>query len=159
MTTDVHRDDVNQYLVFGIGDEEFGCNVNVVREVIRAQKVTRVPHCGQAVAGVINYRGDLRPVVDLVIKLGLSSAETTSESRFVLIDAEGEGFCFMVDCVTRTIALDSTLIEPPSALTMDHEAEYIAGIAKLDRGLVVLIDPARLAADLCHEPVERGFEH
>jgi purine-binding chemotaxis protein CheW len=150
---DMYRGEANQYLIFRIGDEEFGCEVSAVREVIRAQRITRVPHSRHAIAGVINYRGDLKPVMDLGEKLGLPPVEITPETRFVVIDAECGGYCFMVDQVTRTMTIDSTSIEPPSSLAIGTEAEYITGIAKLETGLVILIDLALLAMDLCDLPM------
>ena len=64
-----------KYLVFQLAQEEFAIGVLSVREIIRTQDITRVPHTPPHMKGVINLRGKVIPVMDLRTKLGFPETE------------------------------------------------------------------------------------
>ena len=54
-----------QYVVFNIGEEEYGIEIEYTREIIKSAQITNVPNTDEHVVGVINLRGIIVPVVDL----------------------------------------------------------------------------------------------
>ena len=75
-----------QVVAFRLSGETFGVDIGAVREIIRLQTVTHLPSAPDAVAGVINLRGGVVPVVDLSKRLNLGSAAETDESRIIVLD-------------------------------------------------------------------------
>ena len=67
-----------KYLVFHLGEEEFGIQVQKVREIMGVQDITRVPQTPPHVKGVINLRGKVIPVVDLRLKFEMPAAHLTA---------------------------------------------------------------------------------
>ena len=62
-----------QIVVFNIGKEEFGVNINEVREIIRMEQITKIPNTSSYIKGVINLRGGI-----IVVMPGLSETEQAS---------------------------------------------------------------------------------
>ena len=80
-TTDSHAiadDERAQLLVVQVGESMYGIAVAQVREVVRAQRVVRVPGCPDVVRGIINVRGAVVTVLELSVLLGTPRAVTSS---------------------------------------------------------------------------------
>ncbi len=133
-----------QLVVFDLADEVYGVDIGTVREIIRMQDVTSVPHTPEFVSGVINLRGRITPVVDLRSRFGLPDQEATKESRVVVVDIDGNDIGMIVDAVTEVLRISTAQIEPPSTVITNDGSDYIVGIAKLDSRLVLLLDLTRV---------------
>lgn len=134
-----------QYVVFRLGDENYGIDVNHVREIITMQKITEVPGTREFIEGVINLRGYVIPVFNLRKKFSLPEREVTRATRIVVVEVEGEAVGIIVDEVYEVLRLAREEIERPSpSIVAGIDSEYIKGIAKLERGLVILLDLERV---------------
>jgi chemotaxis signal transduction protein len=80
---------------FKLGDQRYGVELERVQEVIRPQPVTRVPSAPPALAGLMNLRGRIVPVVDLRVLLGLGFADETS--FLVIVRSEDGPVALLVD--------------------------------------------------------------
>ena len=66
-----------QYIVVKIGNEQYGINIKYIDNIVRNQKITRVPKTQTYYKGVINLRGEIIPVMSIRLKLGLEDDEFT----------------------------------------------------------------------------------
>ena len=133
-----------QLVVFDLAQEAYGVDIGTVREIIRMQDVTSVPHRPDYVSGVINLRGRITPVVDLRKRFDLAEQEITRDSRIVVVDIDGDDIGMIVDAVTEVLRISTTQIEPPSTMIAAGGSDYIVGIAKLEERLVLLLDLERV---------------
>ncbi len=137
--------DERQLVVFRIGQEEFGVNIDEVREIIRMEKVTQIPNTPGYIKGVINLRGNIIVVIDLAMKLGFSSKETDKDTRIIVIKVEDNTVGMVVDYATEVLRLAGDKIEPaPAIITSKIEADYIEGVGVLDERLLTLLDLAKV---------------
>ena len=60
-----------QYIVTQLGEEQYGIDINLISNIVRMQKITRVPKVTPYIRGVINLRGEVIPVISLRLKMGL----------------------------------------------------------------------------------------
>ena len=67
---------VTQLVTFKLGLEEFAFQMERVREILRVQRPSEVPGTPKHVLGVLTVRGNILPVIDLRVMLGLSSLES-----------------------------------------------------------------------------------
>ncbi|HET6566885.1 MAG TPA: chemotaxis protein CheW [Rhodothermales bacterium] len=133
-----------QLVTFVVGQEEYGVEILSVREIIRSAAITRVPNAPDVIRGVINLRGKVVPVVDLRSRFGLPRQDQNRANRVVVIELAGQIVGFIVDAVREVIHVDSVLVEPPPELTVGADEHFIAGIARLEDRLVILLDPERV---------------
>lgn len=144
-----------QLVVFDLAHEAYGVDIGTVREIIRMQDVTSVPHRPDYVSGVINLRGRITPVVDLRKRFALPETEITRESRIVVVDIDGQDIGMIVDAVTEVLRISTDQIEPPSNMIAAGGSDYIVGIAKLEAQLVLLLDLERVLTSV---PIEGAQE-
>jgi purine-binding chemotaxis protein CheW len=133
-----------QLVVFDLAHEVYGVDIGTVREIIRMQDVTSVPHRPDYVSGVINLRGRITPVVDLRKRFDLAEQEITRDSRIVVVDIDGDDIGMIVDAVTEVLRISTAQIEPPSTMIAAGGSDYIVGIAKLEERLVLMLDLERV---------------
>ena len=71
---DIQEKETKQYISVKIGEEKFGIDIGYVDNIVRMQKITRVPKAQKYFKGIINLRGDIVPVMSARIKMGLNPA-------------------------------------------------------------------------------------
>jgi purine-binding chemotaxis protein CheW len=64
-----------KYLTFTLGAEEYGLQILKVREIIGYMEITGVPRAPHDVRGVINLRGQVVPVVDMMARFGMEASK------------------------------------------------------------------------------------
>jgi purine-binding chemotaxis protein CheW len=141
-----------QLVVFELGDERYGLDIAAVYEIIRHQPITAVPQAPAFVAGVINLRGRIIPVIDLRGRFAMPATDLTKASRIVVCEASGTRVGLMVDGVSEVLMVsDADIDETPDVTVKD--AAYLRGIAKLGDRLVILLDLDGLFGELGAEAV------
>lgn len=130
-----------QYIVVKFGDEQFGIDIKYIDNIVRMQRITRVPNVPAYIKGVINIRGEVVPVVSLRLKMGLAEDEITKLTRIIIIKLEnGEVIGVLVDAVKEVVTLDAREIEKVSYDSGEEKTNYISGIGKDKGELISLFD-------------------
>lgn len=125
-----------QLVLFSLGKEEFAIPITQVKEIIQFKDVTKIPNTAEYIKGVINLRGQIIPVVDLAMKLQLSSS-VSSDKRALIIETNRLEIGVVVDEVTEVIRLQDSAIEPLPTVSTN---EYIRGIGKDGNRLLILLN-------------------
>jgi purine-binding chemotaxis protein CheW len=129
-----------KYLNFWIGEEEFGVRVDQVKEIIQMMDITSIPNVSEHIKGVINLRGQVIPIVDLGLKLGISTKENGHQGCIIITEMPGNmGWAG----ITADSVSDITFIngqEIDDAVQGHLHAKYIFGMARTDRGVRILLD-------------------
>jgi purine-binding chemotaxis protein CheW len=130
-----------QLVAFTIGDQEFGMDINQVREIIRLVQITHLPQAPEFIEGAINLRGKVFAVVDLAKKLGLKSRERGKTTRIIIVEVGETNVGMIVDSVSEVLRLSSDCMEDvPDLVDTDVPEHYIRGIVKLKDRLLVFLD-------------------
>lgn len=130
-----------QYIVVKFGDEQFGIDIKYIDNIVRMQRITRVPNVPAYIKGVINLRGEVVPVVSLRLKMGLAEDEITKLTRIIIIKLEnGEVIGVLVDAVKEVVTLNAREIEKVSYDSGEEKTNYISGIGKDKGELISLFD-------------------
>jgi purine-binding chemotaxis protein CheW len=98
-----------------------------------------VPNSSDFVDGVINLRGQVIPVVTLRKRFGISQQPGDGQTRIVVLEVQNLVLGFIVDSVPEVLRIPASAIEPPPRLGK-VEREYVSGVAKLDKRLLLLLD-------------------
>ena len=137
--------DVRQLVVFRLAEGSFGLDIQYVREINRLTEVTTIPTAPAFVEGIMNLRGIVIPVVNLGLKFGLEKAESTKDSRIVVIEADSHVMGLVVDEVSEVLRLSDTEIEPATNMATGGVAvEFIEGVGKVGERLILLLAPGKL---------------
>ncbi|WP_433943313.1 chemotaxis protein CheW [Paenibacillus sp. SN-8-1] len=128
-------------IVFKLGEEEYGIEVDKVQTIERILPITRVPKTFAFVKGVINLRGVVIPVIDLRGRFGLPEAEFTEQSRIIIVAAEELEVGFIVDSANDVIDLNTDIIDSPPEVVGGIKAKYLDGVARIsDERLLIMLN-------------------
>lgn len=128
-------------VVFALGQEEYGVEVEKVRTIERMLPMTRVPKTPPFVKGVVNLRGIVVPVIDLRERFGLETAEYDDQTRIIIVNQESIEVGLIVDSANDVVDIDEDHIEDPPEVVGGIRAKYLRGIAKIDDSrLLVLLN-------------------
>ena len=83
--------ETKQYIVVQIGSEKYGIDIRYVDNIVRMQKITRVPKAQVYFKGIINLRGEIVPVMSIRTKMGLDEDVITNASRIIILKLEEKG--------------------------------------------------------------------
>lgn len=127
-------------IVFDLGPEQYGVEVDKVKTIERMMPLTRVPKTPTFVKGVINLRGVVVPVIDLRGRFGLEETAYTNDTRIIIVNAENLEVGLIVDAASDVVDVDADSIVDPPEVVGGVKAKYLRGVAKLpdDRLLVML---------------------
>ncbi|HTG68421.1 MAG TPA: chemotaxis protein CheW, partial [Candidatus Udaeobacter sp.] len=126
-------------IVFALGNEEYGIEVDKVRTIERLSPITRVPKTAAFIKGVINLRGVVVPVIDLRGRFNLPETPATENSRIIVVVAADIEVGFIVDSANDVIDIDSDTIDLPPEIVGGIKAKYLRGIAKLGEGRLLIM--------------------
>ena len=138
MTEKTTMDDM-KVIVFQLVDNEYVIPVSQVQSIEKMMHITRVPKTPSFVKGVINLRGVVTPIIDLRERFGLKANPLDDRSRMIMIKMEDMEVGLIVDAANDVLDIPSSAIEPQPDVIGSIESEFIAGVAKLDRRLLVLL--------------------
>lgn len=128
-----------QVVVFRLDAERYGVDIFRVNEIIRLREITPLPHTEPHVRGLVNLRGKTIPVVDLRVRFGIGTEETTEKARIIVVESKVGQVGLVVDEVCEVGALDGAGIEPPPSL-VGAQGDYVRGVARRDGRLIALLD-------------------
>ena len=141
ITTEQEAETAVQYIVVRIGNEQYGINIKYIDNIVRNQKITRVPKTQTYYKGVINLRGEIIPVMSIRLKLGLEDDEFTDKTRIIILKIEGATIGVIVDQVREVVTLDDDNTEKITRTSRDDAASgYISSIGKSKGELISLLD-------------------
>lgn len=149
----------DQYLLFKLGKEVFAIEILRVREVLDYSEPTRVPRSPEILVGLINLRGNVVPVVDMRVLLGLEKVEPNVDSCIIIMEIillnQSLLVGALVDSVREVVQIGETVIEPPPTLGNRLNTEFINGIGKKDADFVIILNVDRVLSLKELDMVER----
>jgi purine-binding chemotaxis protein CheW len=146
MTEGSVADAEEPFLIFRLGEEEYGISLSAVEEVIRLPDVvTRVPRAPSFVEGVVNVRGAIVPVIDQHRRFSVPGAASAARRRIIVTRIDGRQAGFLVDGASEIANLGADRIASSSSLAGDG-ARMFDRVARLDDAgrTVLLVDPKEL---------------
>lgn len=137
MSEDVKK----QYIVVKIGSEQYGIDIGFIDNIVRMQKITRVPKAQIYFKGIMNLRGEVVPVMSIRGKMGLDDDVYTNASRIIILKIEQkDALGIIVDEVREVVNLGSSEIENVSHNAKEAKNNFINGIGKHGDELISLLE-------------------
>lgn len=133
--------DTNQYIVIKIGQEQYGIDIQYIDNIVRMQKITRVPKVQSYFKGVINLRGEIIPVMSIRLKMGLAPDEITNATRIIILKPEQQSALgIIVDEVKEVVTIEEKDTEKVFYYAKDDVNSYINTIGKHNDELISILD-------------------
>lgn len=139
----VSQNEASQYLTFILSDEEFAVPIMQVKEIIEYNDLTTVPMVPEFIAGALNLRGSIVPVINLAIKFGMTPSEISRRTCVVIMEVEVDNeqavMGVLVDKVLQVLDITEENIDAAPTLGAQIRTDFIKGMGKLEDRFVIIL--------------------
>jgi purine-binding chemotaxis protein CheW len=129
---------MNQIVVFTLDDQLFALPLHSVLQVIHAIEIRHLPNSPEIIAGIINVKGKIIPVIDLRKRFGFKSREIDPDDRFLIVHTGKREAALMADTVAGVQQLDPG--QSVAAAESAPFAGFLRGVAKVEEQLILIYD-------------------
>lgn len=136
-----------QFVIFKLDEEEYGIDIINVKEIGTYKEPVNIPNSPDFIEGIINYRGEVIPIVNLKKRFNLNGLVIGKNTRVIIINIKDKQVGFVVDEASQTIRLDESDIEKTPEMVTKVNLEYITGVGKKDDRLILMIDLEKVLTD------------
>lgn len=133
-----------EFLVFTLGDEEYGIDILKVQEIRGYDQVTRIANTPSFIKGVTNLRGVIVPIVDLRIKFAQPDVDYNENTVVIVLNLEHREVGIVVDGVSDVLSLRPDQIRPAPEFAVTMSTEYLTGLGSMDERMLILVDIEKL---------------
>jgi purine-binding chemotaxis protein CheW len=132
-----------QYLTFLLAQETYAVSIQQIKEIIEHYQLTAVPMMPDFIRGVINLRGQVVPVIDLLARFGKGQSVAGKRTCIVILEIETDGeqqdIGIMVDAVNEVLDIPTSEIEPPPGFGASIKTDFIKGMGKVEGKFVIVL--------------------
>ncbi len=137
-----------QYIVVKLGEEQYGIDIMFIDNIVKLQRITRVPKVPTYFKGVLNLRGEIVPVMSLRLKFGVEDDTYTDTTRIIILKPEGkEAIGVIVDAVREVVTLAEDEIDKVTYTPNNENYKYISGIGKYKDALISILNLSNIVSD------------
>lgn len=147
------------YILFDLAGTVYGIHSRNVLQMEMIESITPVPNAPHYVEGVMFSRGQVIPVINLRLRLGMERKENNLRSRVIVIRHEGRTAGLIVDSAREYISLPAEIIQTAPEFMTGLTGQFLGGIAKLgDRIILIFNAEGILKNEQTIEPVNQDKE-
>lgn len=136
------------YSTFIVEGVHFGVRTSEVIEFTKGLEVTPIPLGPPVVAGFMNLRGQIVTAIDIRKQLNLSGTRDDETTIGIFFRHEGSLYSLLVDEVHDILELADEQFEPPPSSLQLSARDVVAGVYKLPKRLLVIIDPHKIVSSI-----------
>lgn len=133
------------FCTFEVDRSLYGVEISAVQEIVRPQTITPVPRSGDAIAGLINRRGQVIPAVDLRLCLELSPSASAAQRANIVVLTEKGLVSLLVDRIGEVLTGALALVAPAPETATPRTRELIEGALQLPDRLLLVLDCEQIA--------------
>ncbi|ENC55639.1 cheW-like domain protein [Escherichia coli P0299917.4] len=133
-----------EFLVFTLGDEEYGIDILKVQEIRGYDQVTRIANTPAVIKGVTNLRGVIVPIVDLRIKFSQVDVDYNDNTVVIVLNLGQRVVGIVVDGVSDVLSLTAEQIRPAPEFAVTLSTEYLTGLGALGDRMLILVNIEKL---------------
>lgn len=136
----------NQLVTFRVNGANYALSILCVREVRAWSPITPLPNSAEHIAGILNLRGSIIPIVDLQLLFGHGKTQPTASHMIIIITTEGRLQGLLVDTVSDIVSVTAADIRPLPTMGADSDRAPFDGIVVRDDSVIALLSADKLLA-------------
>jgi purine-binding chemotaxis protein CheW len=134
-----------QLIVFRLGKEEYAVEIHDVSEIRTLTAITTVPHAPHFIEGIMNLRGRIVVVLNLLKRFGIKGDQGT---HILISEVENNTFGVVVDSITEVLKVsEENMKAAPGIISTKVNLDYIKGVVILGERLLILLDLLKILSE------------
>lgn len=145
------------HVLFKVGDADYVVPASVVVQMDSFAGATPVPGAPAYVAGIVQIRGRVIPVVDLRARFGLAPIERNLDARIIVVSTGDRQVGLLADSAREVIMIDDEKFEAPPEVIVEQSRGFVSSIAQTGKRMVMrlrfesVVTPEVLAPSVVQE--------
>ena len=119
-----------QLFCFQIEDNEYAFLIENINEILSNFKITPVPQTNDEIEGIINWRGEVIPLLNLCTLLHKGKSEETAKQFVIIVQIKNETVGFLTDKIKNIRDIENHDILPPPQL-IKGKKDILKGVIKI----------------------------
>ena len=137
-------EDSTNLVTFRLGSGEYAIDIMQAKEIIKMEKITLIPNAPDFVEGVINFRGNIIPIIYFKKRFHLEETEGDKNTGIIIVKIEDVDMGIIIDSISKVVSISNSDIQPPPPMLSGIGQKYIKGVGKLEDKLLVVLDLEKL---------------
>jgi len=135
---------LNSYLIFKIGEENFGINVSKVMGIREYTPPKTIPHTYNYVVGITEYQEEIIPLIDTGLKFGMAPVKITTTTCIVVLELFDETYSknyklgISIDSVSDVLEIDEAKMK--NVTVEDYKPQYINSFYMYGDRMIYVLD-------------------
>ncbi|KHD86013.1 chemotaxis protein CheW [Heyndrickxia ginsengihumi] len=138
---------LEKYLVFKVGEEEYGISIQSIISIEKIDKIRRIPQLPNYVKGIVKVRDELIPVIDLQSIMYQSPLQVDDQVRLIVLQTAALSIGLLVEEASDIIEIPEEAMKQIGLIAY-QKTQYFSAIANLENRLITIIDPDILVNSL-----------
>ncbi len=148
LVSQLNVDISNQYVVFTVGNEEYGVPILSVQEIISMPEFTRIPGVPEYIPGIINLRGNVIPLYILRNKFHLKIAEDDKKAVVIIIQTKDKKTVgFIVDSVSDVVSITEDNLRDKPDFNDSIDVKFVEKIGQIGDRMVIILSLQNFFSD------------
>jgi purine-binding chemotaxis protein CheW len=135
------------HVTFRVGSASYAVPADQVLHLESFEAATHVPGAPPYVAGLVQVRGRVVPVVDLRARFGLPPIEHALDRRVVVVQVGTRVAGLLVDSAREVVQIDEGAYEKPPEIIEEQASGFVNGVATAAQRLFLLVDVPRIIGE------------
>jgi purine-binding chemotaxis protein CheW len=132
------------HVLFRVGDTDYVLPAADVIQMESFSGATEVPGCAPHVAGLVQIRGRVIPVIDLRTRFGLPQVARTLDSRVIVVAEGGRHVGLLADSARQVLRIEPDAFQAPPEVIREQSRGFVNSIARAGTGVVMRVDFAKV---------------
>jgi purine-binding chemotaxis protein CheW len=135
------------HVLFKVAGSEYALPAAEVLHMESFSSATRVPGAPAHVAGVIQSRRRVVPVIDLRARFGLPLVAPTLDSRVIVVQHGERAVGLLVDTAREVLGISPEQLRATPEVIAREAQGFVRSIAQVGQRLVMLIDSRKIIGE------------
>ena len=132
------------HVLFRVGESDYVVAAADVIQMESFNGATEVPGCAAHVAGLVQIRGRVIPVIDLRVRFGLPPVDRTLDSRVIVVADGSRHVGLLADSARQVLRIEAEDFHEPPEVIREQSRGFVSSIARAGAGVVMRIDFAKV---------------
>ena len=132
------------YVSFRVGREEYALKIFSVKEILKNEEITFIPHAPTNILGIIQLRGKVIPIIDLRKRLGISGGDYGDTSKIIICLLDNQLIGIKVDSVSRVLKIYDDQLEVPPEKILHEKKNTVRYVAHFEKAVVIILDESKI---------------
>lgn len=134
-------------VIFDLNGEKYATEISNVERICGYEEPTELPDAPSFVKGVINYEGNILPVISLYDKFNFGKEIFNEDKKIIIVRKAVQGYGIIVDNVSEVKSIKNSDFEEAPSIAVTVSKRYINGLVKLNGDIIILLDLGKILTE------------